>query len=207
MYQKMLEFVETTLIKRNGIKSKNPNHTFRNRFEHIKRVLMWLERILPDYPECDHEVAKIAAIFHDVGYGEGGYKIHHSERGADIFKEYAKKLNLSEEKINKIAHIVEVHSNKELIKTSDNLELILVLEADLLDEEGALGLAFDLMAAGSKNVTSYSQSIDEIMFHTAHILEQNPMRTPLAIKYWEEKKALVKKFIDALTYDIQKEID
>lgn len=200
----MLKYVEETLTKNGGLRSKNICHPFRNRFEHTKRVFKWLERILPDFPNCDAEVARIAVIFHDIGYGGDDYKSHHSDRGAVLFKQYAKNLNLSQEKIDQIVQIILAHSNKNLIfdeKSSE--ELILVLEADLLDEEGALGIAFDLMAAGAKNPSSYQDGITEIMLHTAHIFSQNPMKTPLAKMYWDKKKELVKNFVEAYSFDLQ----
>ncbi|UKI49887.1 MAG: hypothetical protein L6U99_15130 [Clostridium sp.] len=86
-------------------------------------------------------------------------------------------------------------------KSSD--ELVLMLEADLLDEEGALGIAFDLLSAGAKMPTSYQNGLLEIMSHTAHIMGQNPMKTSIAKKYWEEKKQLVKTFIDAYSFDME----
>ena len=95
------------------------------------------------------------------------------------------------------------HSNKDLLtKEETSLEMIVLLEADLMDEEGALGLVFDLLAEGTKSPDSYEIVFNEIMKHSAHILEQDFMVTPLAKKYWEEKKEFIRKFIEDLKFDL-----
>ncbi len=37
------------------------------RIEHAMRVLFHSERLLPEYPDCDREIALAAAVLHDVG--------------------------------------------------------------------------------------------------------------------------------------------
>jgi uncharacterized protein len=89
-----------------------------------------------------------------------------------------------------------------MLKDSKNPEFIIVLEADLLDEEGSLGIVWDLLAAGQKNAMSYLDAIDEIKKHSIHILSQDFMKTPTAIKIWDEKKNLVKDFVSQLYEDL-----
>ena len=76
------------------------------------------------------------------------------------------------------------------------------MEADLLDEEGALGIAWDLMARGIDNPLSYYDAIHVLNEHSAHILNQNYMLTPKAKAYWEEKKQFVKEFIEQMEKDL-----
>ena len=76
------------------------------------------------------------------------------------------------------------------------------MEADLLDEEGALGIVFDLLAEGYKEPESYASVFNEIMIHSAHIVEQNYMITPLAKKFWEEKKRFIENFMKDLKFDL-----
>ena len=103
--------------------------------------------------------------------------------------------------IDKVNYIIDNHSNKALLKETKNVELILVLEADLLDEEGSMGIVWDLLAAG-KTANSYVAAIDAIKSHSSHILSQDFMVTPTAIKVWDEKKNLVKDFISQLYEDL-----
>ncbi len=200
-YEDMLNYVNHVLIQNGGIKSKKPQLGFRNRFEHIKRVFEWSKRIIPAV-SCDEELVLTAAIFHDSGYSNKEIGNHNIE-GAEIFKDYASKSGFNQEFTQKVTEMIQLHSNKELLNEKKTpIELVLLMEADLLDEEGALGLVFDLLAEGYKSPESYNSVFNEIMIHSAHILSQDYMVTPLARKYWNEKKLLIEKFIHHLRFDL-----
>lgn len=201
-FNNMLEYVKNILEDNNSIKSKNPNHQFRNRFKHSYRVYLWVKRLAEDFPNCDLDVLKCAAIFHDSGYAYG--KKDHAISSKYIFMNYVyeHKKEFEDDLVKKVCYIIENHSNKDLIKTSSNIELILLLEADLLDEEGAMGILWDLLAKGHKGVNDYDEALDEIYKHSIHILNQDYMVTPLAKKYWNIKKELVKDFVNAIKFDL-----
>lgn len=200
-YDEMLLFVKNMLESNNAIKSSNPNFSFRNRYEHIKRVYNWCIKLMVDCPDCNKEVVLTAAIFHDVGYSYGKEK--HNETGANIFLKYARDNNFDENFTNKVKDIILKHSHKaHLWEEGTAIELIIVLEADLLDEEGALGLLWDLMAEGAKTPDSYKQGLDSIYIHSAHILKQDYMVTPLAKKFWKQKQDFISLFIKELSNDL-----
>ena len=201
-YEDMLEYVKHILIENNGIRSHKPQLYFRNRFEHIKRVYGWTKRIMLEVENCNEDIVLTAAIFHDCGYTDGA-KSSHAKLGASIFMEYATAHHFDEVFTKTIYHMILNHSNKNLIENEETpIEMVVLLEADLIDEEGALGVVFDLLAEGYKGPDSYTSVFEEIMMHSAHILEQNYMRTPAAKRIWEEKKAFIKKFIEDLKYDL-----
>lgn len=203
MYKEMLAYVEKTLMEGNGNNSKNPLQTFRTRFEHIKRVYVWVNRLLPDFPNVDEKVVKTAACFHDVGYAGVGYKKNHNIKGVTIFKEYAQVMNYDQDFIDKVTFCIMNHCDKDALKSSiANDELKLLIEADLLDEEGALGIAFDLMVTGATAPRNYSQGYQMILNHTCHVYDQEYMITPLAKKYWDAKRELVKNFMTAYEEDL-----
>ena len=191
----MIDFVKKTLEDNDAIIDKRHNFVFRNRFEHSVRVFKWVKRLSVDFDDLDYDVALTAALFHDVGYANG--QMNHHILSKEIFISYAKENKFSDDFINKVSYIIENHSDKSLLKTTKNKELILVLEADLLDEEGSMGIVWDLLAAG-KTANSYVAAIDAIKRHSIHILSQDYMITPTAIKIWDEKKNLVKDFISQL---------
>ena len=195
----MIDFVKKTLEDNDAIIDKRHNFVFRNRFEHSVRVFKWVKRLSVDFDDLDYDVALTAALFHDVGYANG--QMNHHILSKEIFISYAKENKFSDEFINKVSYIIENHSDKSLLKTTKNKELILVLEADLLDEEGSMGIVWDLLAAG-KTANSYVAAIDAIKRHSIHILSQDYMITPTAIKIWDEKKNLVKDFISQLYEDL-----
>ena len=70
-FDKMLAFVRKTLEENDAIKSRNVHHQFRDRAKHSFRIFKWVERLAPDFSDADLDVAKTAAIFHDVGYAKG----------------------------------------------------------------------------------------------------------------------------------------
>ena len=200
-YNDMFDYVLNVLTLNDGLKSKQAKFTFRDRFKHIKRVFGWANRIM-DGLDVDRDVILTAAIFHDSGYSRLP-KGEHNIRGALIFKEYALMKGFDESFINRVYSMIVNHSDKELLAKEDTpLEMIVLLEADLMDEEGALGLVFDLLAEGTKLPDSYEIVFNEIMKHSAHILDQDFMVTPLARKYWNEKKNFIKKFIEDLKFDL-----
>ncbi|MDE6013797.1 MAG: HD domain-containing protein, partial [Anaeroplasmataceae bacterium] len=146
--KEMFDYVEHILIQNGGLKSKKKHLGFRNRLEHIKRVYGWAERILPGVENCNKDMVLTAAIFHDIGYTNKDND-EHAALGAELFLEYAKKHDMDEYFSSCVADLIRAHSNKDLLKLADTpKELIVLIEADLMDEEGALGLVFDLLAEG-----------------------------------------------------------
>ena len=200
-YKDMLDFVEAKLIEGNGIKSTRPYQTFRNRFEHTKRVLGWAKRIADDLPNVDEEVLFTSAIFHDVGYASG--KEDHAINSANMFLEYAKANGFKQEFIDKVYYCVINHSHKRfLTDETASPELILLLEADILDEEGAMAITWDLMTVGEMIPTDFKEGYDMLMKYSIRILSQDMMVTPKAKVYWENKKELVRKFLSSLKEDL-----
>lgn len=202
-FDEMLKYAEVTLYANDMERRERSKHSFRSRYKHITRVLGWCKRIEKDL-ECDKDVLYTSAIFHDVGYSVN--KEGHAKYSAEMFLKYANEHNFDKDFTDKVYDIILKHSNKEYLNNKDSSnELILLLEADLLDEEGALGLVWDLMARGAKHSISYDEALDEIETHSGHILEQDYMVTPTAKMYWNKKKKFVKEFIDEFKFDLFEE--
>jgi len=197
----MLFYVKDILEKNNAIKPHKPNQCFRNRYEHSVRVYKWAKRLAKDYENIDLNICLTACIFHDVGYAYG--KDNHPINSAKIFNEYALLNNFDKNFTKKVSDIILVHSDKNLLKDPNSShELIILLEADLMDEEGALGIVWDLFSEGMNLPQSFDCGLDTLYKHSAHILNQDYMVTPLAKKIWNEKKELVKDFILQLKEDL-----
>ena len=201
-YEDMLEYVHHTLIEHKGIRSHKPQLYFRNRFEHIKRVYGWAKRIMEGVENCDETIVLTAAIFHDCGYTNGS-KESHAKLGANLFLDYATEHGFDKEFMETVYSMIFHHSNKDLLQEKDtSIEMVVLLEADLIDEEGALGVVFDLLAEGYKCPDSYNSVFNEIMIHSAHILNQNYMVTSIAKEIWEQKKKFIEQFIHDLKCDL-----
>lgn len=201
-FNKMLEFVKKTLEDANKIKPDNPKHPFRSRYTHSLRVYEWA-RYIHDDLDCNEDILYTAAIFHDVGYAIA--KQDHAKTSAMIFEKYAKENHFDEEFISRVYDVILHHSDKSLLKnpTISN-ELILLLEADLLDEEGALGIVWDFMAIAHEENATYYNALDALK-HSRHILEQEYMITPKAKQVWKEKQDLVRLFDKELRRDLFEE--
>lgn len=75
------------------------------------------------------------------------------------------------------------------------------MEADLLDEEGAMGIVWDCMTLGNAHVNSYGNAYTHIM-ESSNKPEPNPMVTPRAIQIWEHKKKIAAEFAEELKEDL-----
>lgn len=201
MYSDYLKYVESYLKEHNGDVPSDPRLAFRSKFHHIVRVLGWTKRLAEGRDDIDKDVLYTAAIFHDIGYS-GEKSKYHAELGAKAFHEYAVKINLEPTFIRKVENIIQLHSSKELMKASNvPLELILLMEADLLDEEGALRVAWYSMDKGITGADSYQDVYKHIVMGSSKRLV-NPMVTEKARLYWEEKHKLVNEFTIQLNDDI-----
>lgn len=200
-YTKYLTYVKEYLIQNKGIESPNPLHPFRSRFQHTIRVLHWCQRLAEGLEGIDRELLYTAAIFHDIGYANRDNE-HHADRSAQAFCAYAGKIGMEEEFSQKVERLIACHSDKSLMKKPGaDMEMILLMEADLLDEEGAMGIVWDCMTMGNLHASSYARAYYHIM-ESSNKEEVNPMVTERGRKIWEEKKQIVSRFAKLLEDDL-----
>ena len=102
------------------------------------------------------------------------------------------------------AALIAGHQQRDLLQTGQTtIEHIILMEADMLDERGALGIVWDAMAEGSKTDQSYLWTLER--FKTRKLYrrpERNPMYTELARAFWAEKQKLHMNFVLALERDL-----
>lgn len=200
----MLEFVRETLYTNGSDKKNKEFQTFRSRFNHTKRVLKWCERLKQECNIAVNEyVLYVSAIFHDIGYAKSNDDslIPHAEASGYLFNEYCKEHNVLFS--SDIEKNIRLHSNKELLRNQEiSIELRLLMEADLLDETGALSIMFDCMSSGERHLESYEAAYNRICKFSCKILEDNPMVTLGGIKIWREKQEIVRSFVRSLEIDL-----
>ncbi|MBQ1872019.1 MAG: HD domain-containing protein [Lachnospiraceae bacterium] len=201
-YEKEWAYVEK-LLKESGNDDfsggKCGNYPFRSRYAHTRRVFTWLRRMLDDVGAVDVVAMEVAVIFHDVGYAKG--KNHeHAFLSAEIFHEYSVANDFLPEKRELIEYLIKNHNNKELLVRGSKEELILLMEADIMDEEGAMRIAWDNMAAAVCGAKSFKESLErtEKYFNP----DYNPMITPLARNFFQEKQEFVKEYIRRFKDDL-----
>jgi uncharacterized protein len=203
MYAKILEYVKETLINSGGEFVNFKSVPFRKRSEHIRRVFMWAERIMTGMDNINKDAVLTAAAFHDSGYDPRLGRSNHAENSAVICEGYLKDNGYDDEFVDFVVYLVRNHSKKELM-TAENtpIELILLMEADLLDETGALSIAWDCMAEGAEEVQSFEKTYDHIIKFSYDALKENPMITEKAKIFWQEKQKLMKEFTRQLSFDL-----
>ena len=148
-YANVIEFVRQQIAD-NG---RPPNYPFRNRFEHTMRVYRWAVKLQAKVGG-DLEIIALAALLHDVGWEEGR---EHGEVGAEIAVEYLDSIGLQTEKIKRIGEIILVHDDKDT-KRELSLECQVVMDADLLDEVGAISILWDSMATACEDNANYKKA-------------------------------------------------
>ncbi|WP_244832925.1 HD domain-containing protein [Clostridium sp. BJN0001] len=135
--EEVIEFVR----KKTEENKRPSNYKFRDRFSHIMRVYNWALKI--NEIECGNkEIISLAALFHDSGWDDN---IPHGDVSAKIAYDFLKEHNFNESVIDEVVFIVKNHSlkNKEM---SFPKNCSIVMDADLLDEVGALSIIWDSMA-------------------------------------------------------------
>jgi uncharacterized protein len=201
--QEMYLFVKETLTKNLGEVSPKPFESFRSRSEHSLRVVEWVKIISKPF-KVDHEALCIAALFHDVGRKDKNND-EHGEIGANIFLEYAKEhlKDMSEERIELIKYLIINHSDKTLLKKKDTIiELVLLQEADILDEEGILSVLWDNLKLAHQNPKSYLDSYHKTKKYVDKVLKEDPVITRISKKYWKKKQKFLKRVIKEMEHDL-----
>lgn len=208
-YKGMIEFVKDTLGNVNtelGAAKSDINYS---RFAHTMRVLGWaikLYKMTEDKSKFRYEDVVIATIFHDVGRNASlASGEPHALAGVPITRDYLLNHGFEPERVEYICSLVANHSAKEQIwDKSLDPNLVLLMEADLLDDMGALGVVMDCMIVMQRNPDAiFEDCLDHITRFTKRIQHDCPMATPEGIALWNEKTNLVDNFVDALKKDIE----
>lgn len=206
-YSEMLSFVEDCLneCSESGQSKSDINYS---RFEHTKRVLKWTLYLYEKSPRKEllrYEDLIIATIFHDVGrVAAMKTKIPHAYAGVPITREYLIGKGYPDERIEFICKLVEKHSDKDEMCIEMEPNLLLLMEADLLDDMGALGIVMDCMIVECQNNKAvFTDCLDHIKRYTQRIQKTNPMVTEEGRKVWDDKTSLVDTFVKALEGDTE----
>lgn len=148
-YTRVIEYVKE-MTAHNG---RPDNYPFRSRFEHIMRVYRWAIK-LQAKEGGDLEIIALAALMHDIGWEEDR---PHAEVSAEIAVEYLVEQGYDETKIGRIGDIIMRHNDKDT-EEDLSLECRIVMDADLLDEVGAMSVLWDCMATAGEDAASYKKA-------------------------------------------------
>jgi HD superfamily phosphodiesterase len=184
---------------------KCPEHSqrygFREKYSHTKRVVAWTKKLLKT-EQADHDILLYAATFHDVGYTISSAE--HPKYSAEICKKYLSDNGFDAIFTERVVECILNHDNKELLyddKTSK--EVILLIEADCLDESGAMSILRDALSEGLSGDTSYNKTYQRLLERRI-VLQPNDFFcvTETAKKIWQEKQKLYYDFVASLKIDL-----
>ena len=209
-YAGMLSFVKLTLGEmqtETGIGAHKTEFGY-TRYEHTKRVLGWVKRLYdatPDKAGLRYEDLMIAAIFHDVGRAfaakSGG---DHAKAGVPITRNWLLSNGYDPERTEYIASLVGFHSDKwRMPDPSIDRNLLMLMEADLLDDMGLLGIVMDtLIVRARKTEATFFDCYNHYERYTHPLQHECPVVTKEAKAFWEEKTALTDRFVEQYRRDI-----
>ena len=211
-YKGMLSFVEHTLREARtegltgaGVHKMEFGYT---RYEHTKRVLGWAKRLYDatrDKTGLRYEDLMIAAIFHDVGRAvsaqQGG---DHAKAGVPITRDWLLSGGYDPERAEYIAGLVGAHSEKwRMGDPSTDRNLLMLMEADLLDDMGLLGIVMDTMIVRArKPEATFYDCYNHYERYTHPMQHDCPVVTPEARAFWNEKTEMTDRFMEQFRRDI-----
>ena len=211
-YPAMLRFVRDTLA---AVQTEGENdvsvHKLEfgyTRYEHTKRVLGWTKRLYdatPDKTGLRYADLMIAAVFHDVGRavsirtGED-----HAQAGVPITENWLLANGYGAERAAYIAGLVGRHSEKwRLPDPGTDRNLLMLMEADLLDDMGLLGIVMDTMIVRARKAdANFYDCYNHFERYTHPMQHDCPVVTPEARRFWEEKTELTDRFVAQFRRDI-----
>ena len=193
-YAEVIEFVR----KQTAENGRPPNYPFRSRFEHTMRVYRWAIK-LQSKLGGDLDIIVLAALLHDIGWDEVR---PHGEVGAEIAVDYLDSLGVDPEKIAKIGEIIMMHSGKDT-EAELSLECRIVMDADLLDEVGAVGILWDAMATAQEDEASYKRAYYRIKnFYRINKPKIKRCKTDAGRVEYNKRMQLIEEFI----FQLEKEL-
>lgn len=194
MHREIMEYVKEKIAS-NGRTSLHP---FRDRFQHTRRVYTWAER-LQALEGGDLQVIQIAALFHDAGWDIAR---PHQEVGAELAREYLTKNSYPELVIEKVVQAVANH-NQRSSEVPLPIECYIIMDADFLDEVGAITVLWDSMSTMLECEPSYFKAYERICHYFAeNKARECRLKTVSGRRFYRERLAFLENFIQHLEFEL-----
>ena len=155
-----------------------------------EQMIAYVKEMLQQYEESDS--TKKLAVRYD--------RFEHTMRVCRwmqiLFEAYPQKTDF-------ICDLIARHSDKKNM-VGIPMELVLLREADLLDDTGVQGLVLDIwMEAACQDEVSFESILQHMERYTLRLMQENPMRTDKAREIWEEKRKLTEVFVGEYRRDLE----
>ena len=189
------EFFEKLREKVRGYFEDGSGHCF----GHVERVYNLALKI-SEGENVDMDVVRAAALLHDVARSkQDGGNICHAEEGAKMAKEILREVGFPEDKIEKVAHAVEVHRYSKGLK-AESREAEILQDADRLDVLGAIGIARAFERGGRRGRSSFGcgekeTTVGHLCNKSLNLVPES-FKTPGAREIAKGRYDYVKGFID-----------
>jgi len=186
-YDDMLKFAQKEIAN----SSRKEFFPFRNRFTHTLRVMKWAEKIQM-IEGGDLDVIKTACIFHDIGWD---INVNHSIISRKIAEEYLVKNKYNPLKLPMVLEGIENHNlrNEENIV---NIESKIIMDADIIDEVGAISVIWDAMAAAQEGKNYYDVYERIVSYSKRYKLDL--LKTKTGKRFFTERIEFKNRFIKEL---------
>ena len=200
MYEKMIDYVKG-ILENAHIMPDEKTFPFRNRFEHSMRVLEWAKRINKK-EKGDREVVEVSAIFHDVGKGVRRERPH-AEAGAEICEKYLKRVGFDSKKTELIAKAVRMHSSKTISASELSIEERILMDADMLDETGAMAVLWDSVDSAGDAGPGYTKIYGKILLSLEEVrMLSGFFKTEEGKKLIAERIGFLEMFVKNLEFEL-----
>ncbi len=193
-YSEVIEFVKKTTSEN----KESAKYPFRNSYDHTMRVYRWAIRLQAKLGG-DLDVIVLAALLHDIGRSDD---VPASEASAEVAVEYLDSIGVSPELIVKVGEIIMMNADKDTEKDL-SLECRIVMDADLLDEVGAIEIMRDAMVAATESEASYKRAYYRIKeYYRTNKPLVRCCKTETARTEYMKRMQL----IDSFLYQLEKEL-
>lgn len=193
-YAEVIEYVKK-MTTENG---RPPKYPFRSRYEHTMRVYRWAIK-LQSKLGGDLDVIALAALLHDIGWDD---ERPHGEVGAELAVEYLDSIGVDPSIIKRVGEIIMRHEDKDT-EADLSIECKIVMDADLLDEVGAVGVLWDAMATAGEDDPTYKKAYYRIKnYYRINKPKIRRCKTDTARAEYTKRMQMIENYI----YQLEKEL-
>lgn len=199
---KLTEELALEFAKESIEKHKRPNYPFRSRYRHTLRVLMWAKRLQKELGG-DLEILTYSAILHDCAWnGEE----NHAVTSYRVSKDFLNQFELEEEFKNKVLEGILHHNENDTIGLCK--ESYILMDADELDEIGAISIFWDTLAENYETETmSYKSALSRIKKYFPALNENIPkFHFKFALDIYRRKLKFMEDFIREAEEELEIEL-
>lgn len=198
--QNIIEYAEECLRTIPHATKMDTPFPFRDRFTHSLRVMGWCKRLMEKIP-ARREIVLAAAALHDIGYTISAKD--HALHGEKMTEGFLRELGAEEGTLINIADLVGRHSDKHLNPARMSNELMILQDADCLDEIGALTVLWDSLADGASSEQNYIKTYRRIAKSFQNLTGRNRrMKTEYAQELYQKRLEFLRDFIIETEYEL-----